>query len=133
MVTLLAAQLALIAVGAACTGSARAPALDHVVVVVRDLDAAATAFRAAGFRIKPGRLHANNLLNRHIKFRDGSEIELMTVSGPPRDGMAQRYAALLAAGEGGVYVALKVNDIDEAETAAQRAGLATRRSARGMG
>jgi hypothetical protein len=127
-------SLALVLPGAAqqvCEAAAAAPALDHVVVVVRDLDAAAAAFRAHGFRIKPGRLHANNLLNRHIKFRDGTEVELMTVAGRPGDAMAQDYADLSAAGEGGVYVALGSGDIAVADSAARVAGLETRHSTSG--
>ena len=75
-----------------------------------NLDTAAAAFRARGFRIKTGRLHANNLLNRHIKFRDGSSLELMTLAGPPHDDMARDYATLLDQGEAGVYVGLNVPD-----------------------
>ena len=101
-----------------CVGSPSAPALDHVVVVVRDLEAASSGFRSAGFVLKQGRLHANNLLNRHVKFRDGSSIELMTVRGTPGDAMARDYAALAAAGEGGVYVALKVDGVEQASAAA---------------
>jgi hypothetical protein len=47
-----------------CTGARTAPSLDHVVVVVRDLERAAALFREHGFRVKAGRLHANRLLNR---------------------------------------------------------------------
>jgi hypothetical protein len=95
-----------------CMAAASAPALDHAIVVVRDLERAATAFRNLGFKIKQGRLHPNGLLNRHIKFPDGTEIELMTVQGKATDAMARDYADLLAAGEGGVYVALKLGSAD---------------------
>jgi hypothetical protein len=108
-----------------------APALDHTIIAVQDLDAASDTFRRAGFRIKPGRLHANGLLNGHIKFPDGTEIELMTVRGTPGDDMARRYAELLKAGDGGVYVALKLDDIAGAEPEAKSLGLGTRRSASG--
>jgi hypothetical protein len=93
---------------AGCVGGPAAPALDHVVIVVRDIEAASAGFAREGFRLKHGRLHANNLLNRHIKFRDGTGIELMTVVGEPGDAMAGRYVQLLRDGEGGVYVALAV-------------------------
>jgi serine-type D-Ala-D-Ala carboxypeptidase/endopeptidase len=116
--------------GAVCTPTT-APALDHTILVVRDLDAAARPFRSAGFRFKNGRLHANGLLNRHIKFRDGTEIELQTVQGKPGDAMAERYQKLLEAGEGGVYVALKAKDISEIERHAANVGLGMRRSGSG--
>jgi hypothetical protein len=114
-----------------CVADATAPALDHVVLAVRDLELASAAFEKHGFRLKRGRLHPNNLLNRHIKFRDGSEIELMTVSGPPGDAMAEDYLDLIKAGEGGVYVALEVTDISAPARAAARLQLHARQSASG--
>ena len=114
-----------------CRASPGAPRLDHVVVVVRDLDAAAKSFGDLGFRFKPGRLHANNLRNRHIKFRNGTELELMTLAGPPKDRMAQDYAQLLEAGPGGAYVALSARDLDALAATAERVGLTTRRTTAG--
>jgi glyoxalase-like protein len=114
---------------APCVASPDAPALDHVVLVVRNLDSAAAAFRAQGFRIKSGRLHPNNLLNRHIKFRDGSSLELMSLAGPPGDDMARDYAELLTRGDAGVYVALSVPDLGTPQRAAPASGLRFRRSA----
>jgi hypothetical protein len=76
-------------------------------------------------------LHPNNLVNRHIKFRDGSSIELMTIRGEPGDAMARDYARLIAEGEGGVYVALNVPRIDAAERAAAALALPTLRSSSG--
>jgi hypothetical protein len=66
-------------------------------------------------------LHPDGLLNRHIKFRDGTEVELMTVSGAPRSRMARDYASLLAAGEGGVYAALWTNDMAASRLPGHRA------------
>jgi hypothetical protein len=114
-----------------CIGAPSAPALDHVVLVVRDLDAASAGFEQQGFVLKRGRLHPNSLLNRHIKFRDGSGIELMTVQGQPGDAMAQDYVDLLEVGEGGVYVALAVADVDAPGHAAAALRLDRRQSASG--
>lgn len=114
-----------------CAGARSAPALDHVVLVVEDLERASAPFLDHGFRLKNGRLHANNLVNRHIKFRDGSSIELMTLRGEPGDALAGRYADLLAAGEGGVYVALSTGDVEGARHHAASLGLETHRSASG--
>jgi catechol 2,3-dioxygenase-like lactoylglutathione lyase family enzyme len=114
-----------------CVAAPSAPELDHVVLVVRDLDRAAATFRAHGFRLKQGRLHGNNLLNRHVKFRDGTSLELMSIQGEPRDAMAQDYADLAAAGEGGVYVALRVADVAAAGRVAAALRLDTRRSTSG--
>ncbi len=113
-----------------CTPTS-APALDHAIIAVRDLPAATNAFRNAGFRIKAGRLHANGLLNNHIKFPDGTEIELMTVRGKPGDAMARRYSDAIALGDGGIYVALRASDIDVIDRHARSLGLTTRRSSSG--
>lgn len=105
-----------------CASSNALVRLDHAVVVVRNLDTAAARFAALGFRLKLGRLHPDSILNRHIKFRDGSELELMTVAGTPVSQMAREYAALLAAGEGGVYAALWMTDLAPVRAAAERLG-----------
>lgn len=114
-----------------CTASSSAPALDHVVLAVRDLELASAGFTSRGFTLKPGRLHANNLLNRHIKFRDGSSLELMTVRGTPRDAMARDYARLAAEGEGGVYLALSARSVAVPKAAAAALGLTVRESSSG--
>jgi hypothetical protein len=113
-----------------CRGAGSAPALSHVVLAVDDLEKASAGFSQLGFRLKDGRLHANNLLNRHVKFRDGSGIEMMAVQGAPGDAMAQRYAALAEAG-GGVYVALDVNSAEAPIAAASLLGLEVQRSSSG--
>ena len=99
--------------------------------MVRDLDTASEPFARLGFRFKEGRLHENGLLNRHIKFRDGTELELMTVRGEAGDSMARNYRRLLREGEGGVFAALKVPDLRPIEDAAERLGLPVRRSGSG--
>jgi hypothetical protein len=114
-----------------CVPSGAAPSLDHVVVAVHDLDGAANKFRALGFRIKPGRLHPNGLLNRHLKFRDGSSVELMSLAGRPGDEMAADYAALLEQGDAAVYLAIRVTDSALPIRAATALRLETRRSSSG--
>lgn len=83
--------------------------LDHVVVAVRDLDRSTQDYLQRGFTIKDGRLHPNGLSNRHIKFLDGTSIELMSLVGSPGDEMALAYSDFLAKGEGGIYLALAAN------------------------
>jgi hypothetical protein len=114
-----------------CTAPSSAPALDHVILVVQDIEAASAGFRSREFKLKAGRLHANNLLNRHIKFRDGTSLELMTVQGTPGDLIARDYADLLAEGDGGVYVALNVPSLDRPKAAARSLELITRESTSG--
>lgn len=80
--------------------------LDHVVVAVGSLETAANAYRSAGFTLEDGRLHENGLLNRHAKFADGTEIEIMSLAAPATDAMARGYADFLEQGDGGAYLAL---------------------------
>ena len=78
---------------AAATAAHAAPdarvGIDHVVVAVPDLDAAVGAYRALGFTPKPGRAHANGLLNAHLKFADDTQLELMSLVGDASDEMAR--------------------------------------------
>lgn len=83
--------------------------IDHIPVVVRDLDRAQADFRAMGFAIKPGRLHTDGIRNAHVKFPDGTEIELITA---PKavDALTQEYRAEMQSGEGPVYFGLYAPD-----------------------
>ena len=80
-------------------------ALDHVVVAVNDLEAAAARYRALGFTLKPGRPHANGIRNWHAKFPDGTEVELLTAP-EASDDLTAKYRKHLAEGDGPAYLAL---------------------------
>jgi len=108
----------------ACASKPDAPRLDHAVLIVRDLDAASARFASLGFRLKNGRLHDDSLLNRHIKFRDGTGLELMSLAGTPGNAMARNYARRLEAGEGGATAALRFDDLDRLGAAAHESSLA---------
>jgi hypothetical protein len=73
--------------------------LDHIPIVVRDLDRSATDFTSLGFVLKPGRPHANGLRNVHAKFRDGTELELISPD-TPTDELSRRYVEWLKQGDG---------------------------------
>ncbi len=83
--------------------------LDHVIVAVSDLEKATKSYSDLGFTIKQGRLHQNGLLNNHIKLRDGTSVELMTVVGEPKDDLAKTYHNFLKEQEGGIYLALQAS------------------------
>src|SRR3989454_5694349 len=52
--------------------------LDHVVMVVRDLDSATDDYRRRGFTVTPGGEHADGLThNALVPFADGSYLELV--------------------------------------------------------
>jgi hypothetical protein len=94
--------------------------LDHIPVVVADLEKAEADFRALGFRIKPGRLHADGIQNAHVKFPDGTEIELITAPNAV-DPLTEEYRNKAENGEGPVYFGLYAPD--QAAIAARLAAL----------
>jgi hypothetical protein len=95
--------------GAPCGPEEARARIDHVVIAVRSLPGATETFTGLGFRWKDGRLHANGLRNRHIKFRDGTEVELMSLATAPLDDMASGYASFLLGGDGGAFLALRAD------------------------
>jgi hypothetical protein len=83
--------------------------LDHIPVVVADLERAQADFRAMGFSIEPGRMHTDGIRNAHVKFRDGTEIELITAP-VAVDALTTEYRAKLKDGDGPVYFGLYAPD-----------------------
>lgn len=76
--------------------------LDHVMVAVSNLPEAAERYRALGFTLKPGQPHANGIRNEHVKFADGSELELITAAAAV-DDMTRNYRAHLRGGDGPAF------------------------------
>src|SRR5215467_13081676 len=72
--------------------------MDHIPVVVRDLEQAEADFKRLGFAIKPGRFHPDGIRNAHVKFPDGTEIELITAPAAT-DALTSDYRASLQSGE----------------------------------
>ncbi len=96
-----------------CRSESAAARLDHVAIAVRDLASAASSFRdTLGFSLKDGRVHANGLRNAHIRFFDGSALELITVGEGEPDELSELYARFLEEGEGGAFVALRAGPAD---------------------
>lgn len=79
-------------------------------IAVRDLDQSARDFAKLGFLIKPGRLHSDGISNRHIKFPNGSGIELIT-SASPTGELATEYAGWLKNGDGAAFWSLYSPDL----------------------
>lgn len=102
---LLTAVLFLLPISASAQGPVQG--LDHIPIVVRDLDRAAADFAALGFVLKPGRPHANGLRNAHAKFADGTELELIS-PGAPVDELSRRYVDWLKQGDGPIALGLFV-------------------------
>ena len=107
--------------GAACAENPGALAgIDHIPLAVRDLQVASENFRRFGFSIKPGRDHAAGIRNCHIKFPDGSGLELITV-GSASDDLSAAYLEHLRAGDGPAYVSFHVRDAAKLASALAKA------------
>jgi len=95
------------------------PRIDHVVLAVRDLDAAASAYEALGFTLTPRANHPFGTGNRLAQFA-GSFLEVLTVVEPEKisepDGNRSSFGAFnrdyLAAGEGFSMLVLSSTDAD---------------------
>lgn len=85
--------------------------LDHIPLAVADLDEAAERYRKLGFALKPGRTHENGIQNQHVKFPDGTEIELISTS-KARDTLTAEYLKYLASGDGPAFVGFYAPDMD---------------------
>jgi hypothetical protein len=105
--------------------------LDHIIILVNDLEAAASRYRAMGFALKPGRPHDNGIRNQHVKFEDGTELELLTAP-EEKDALTAQYRRYLAQGDGPAHLVLYAPDADAlanrivgGEFGARRDGLIT--------
>jgi len=78
--------------------------LDHIPIAVHDLARAADDYRALGFALKPGRPHDNGIQNQHVKFTDGTELELITAP-ESRDALTKTYRRHLKQGDGPAFLA----------------------------
>ena len=102
--------------------------IDHIPMAVADLEGASDTFRQLGFSLKPGRRHNNTIRNRHIKFPDGSGIELLTASAP-MDTLSSSYLEFLAHGEGPAFLSFHARDTDKLLAALGNAGFEWKQAA----
>ncbi len=98
--------------------------LDHVVIAVRDLNAAIASYRGLGFTVQPGGRHPGRTShNALIVFADGAYIELIAWLAPaPQE---RWWRVLQAHGEGFVDFALLPRDTMAVLEAARGRGLHT--------
>lgn len=97
--------------------------LDHVPVAVSDLEQAVATYDRFGFSMKPGRFHENGLRNSHVKFPDGSGVELISPPAEPVDRLTRNYSRFLQDGDGPAYVSFHARDTEVLTTALHRANL----------
>lgn len=97
--------------------------IDHIPVAVRDLDRASEHYRSLGFTLKPGRLHSNGIRNNHIKFPDGSGIELISPPAKPVDELTADYAARIVEGDGPAYLSFHARNPEKLVAALRSASI----------
>lgn len=96
--------------------------IDHVVILVADLDTAGKAFEAAGFQVTPKALHsaAMGTANRCVML-DGNYIEILGIVVETEANATWR--TLLADGAGIRGIALRSDDIDASALALASAAI----------
>lgn len=96
--------------------------LDHLVVLVHDLEQAIADYAALGFTVQRGGTHADGVThNALVGFADGSYLELISFLKPP---LQHRWAAAAIAGHKGfVDYALLPPEVASVVTAARARGL----------
>jgi hypothetical protein len=96
-------------------------ALDHSVILVEDLEAAARDYQSLGFTVTPGGEHADgNSHNVLVSFADGSYLELIAFR---REAPAHRWWRHTEAGPGLIDFALLPGAIESDVAAAKTRGL----------
>jgi hypothetical protein len=86
--------------------------LDHVVLVVLDLDIAVAEHRTRGFTVTPGGEHAGGLThNALVGFQDGSYLELIAFHDVAAAGGKHSWAPVAERGGGWADFALLSNDV----------------------
>ncbi|MFO1151349.1 MAG: VOC family protein [Alsobacter sp.] len=104
--------------------------LDHLVLVVHDLDAAGRVYEAMGFRVGARNRHPWGTENRIVQF-PGTFLELITVGGgaeiPPHVGTSFSFGAFVrdaqARGEGFAMLVLESRDAEADKAAFDAAGI----------
>ncbi|MGB5365494.1 MAG: VOC family protein [Polyangiales bacterium] len=119
--------------------------MDHVVLLVDDLDRASNDFEAPGFTVEPGGDHGNNLThNALIFFEDGTFLELFAIKSgwraslirflyragalgflgrTAKHGTLFRFIELANTSEGLADFCLLASSVHEVNDAVKRAGL----------
>ncbi len=86
--------------------------IDHVIIAVRNLNAATADYTALGFSVIYGGRHASGSThNALICFKDGAYLELLAPTGNPAQPGSTDFSPLLRGGEGLVGFALSSSDL----------------------
>lgn len=94
--------------------------IDHIVIVVRDLEAAIKDYKHLGFTVVPGGRHPIGTYNGLISLSDGAYIELIAFY---EANPNHRWWAPLQKGEGLVDFCMQTNDLIKDTAAFRSAGV----------
>lgn len=97
--------------------------IDHIVIGVNDLAAAAADYAAAGFTVTPGGEHTGGEThNALVSFADGAYLELIAFTDPSRR-VEHRWWDKLAGGEGFLDFALRSDGLAADADRLRQAGI----------
>ena len=97
--------------------------IDHVLIAVRDLDAAKDTFERLGFKVTPeGRHPGRGTSNRLVVFR-GEYLELIAVHDPEGDLFRPNLPSFLDEREGLFIFSMGTSDVSERFRAVRNAGV----------
>lgn len=97
--------------------------IDHMPIGVRDLEQASNAYRSFGFTLKPGRYHDDGITNNHVKFKDGSGLELLCPPSKPVDSLTADYLHRIDNGDGPAFISFHARNTDKLVAALNSAGI----------
>ncbi len=86
--------------------------IDHVVILVRNLDDAIESYRRLGFQVSRGGEHPGGTHNALVGFANGTYLELIAFQEPEKPS-DHRWYSYLAMGGGLVDFALGASDVEE--------------------
>ncbi|MBI4240166.1 MAG: VOC family protein [Candidatus Rokubacteria bacterium] len=98
------------------------PAIDHLVIVVRDLETAIASYRELGFTVVPGGRHPVGTHNALIALEDGAYVELIAFLEPDRP-QTHRWWSPLQEGGGLVDFCMGTADLEADVRALRTAGV----------
>lgn len=94
--------------------------IDHVVILVRDIDAAQTTFSRLGFSLTPRGFHSIGTQNHCLMFESGY-VELLTVKQP--HPVTQYFTDFLATADGAAAIAYSTDDAQAAWASLKSSGI----------
>lgn len=96
--------------------------IDHLVILVPNLEQAITQYTDLGFQVVRGGEHPGGTHNALVGFADGSYLELIAFQQPEQPN-PHRWYRFLSAGCGLIDFALRCDDVDQAAARLREAGL----------